>query len=102
MRNVLFFVAMMLVFCRAWAFDENRDTITKGKYTVVFVNKDPGFSAVTRQRLIDTYFDVYPKEAARLNARALRLVNFVIDPAYDGVAATDAGIVTFNPVWFQK
>jgi alpha-L-fucosidase len=102
MRNILLAVAAILFCCRAWAFDETRDTITKGKYTVVFINKDSGFSGVTRQRLIDTYFDVYPKEAARFNARTLRLVNFVIDPSYDGVAATDAGVVTFNPVWFQK
>ena len=102
MRNLLVAFAAMLVCCRVFAFDETRDTITKGKYTVVFINKDPGFSGVTKQRLIDTYFDVYPKEAARFNGRTLRLVNFVIDPAYDGVAATDAGVVTFNPVWFQK
>jgi alpha-L-fucosidase len=102
MRNILFFSAAMLAFGHAWAFEETRDTITKGKYTVVFINKDPGFSGVTRQRLIDTYFDVYPKEAARFNARTRQLVNFVIDPSYDGVAATDAGIVRFNPIWFQK
>ena len=80
----------------------SRDTITRGKYSVVFINKEPNFSAVTRQRLIDTYFEVYPKEASRFNPRTLKLVNFVIDPAYDGVAATDAGIVRFNPAWFVK
>lgn len=80
----------------------SRDTITKGKYTVVFINKAPGFSAVTRQRLIDTYFKVYPEEARRFNPHTLRLVNFIIDPAYDGVAATDAGVVRFNPAWFDR
>jgi len=78
------------------------ETITRGKYTVVFINKDSGFSAVTKQRLIDTYFKVYPLEADRFNSRTLRKVQFVIDPAYDGVAATDAGIVRFNPNWFVK
>src|ERR1700759_5645940 len=73
----------------------SRDTITRGKYTVIFINKAPGFSTVTRQRLIDAYFEVYPKEAARFNTRTLRHVNFINDPGYDGVAATDAGTVRY-------
>ncbi len=80
----------------------SRDTITKGKYTLIFINKSPGFSAVTRQRLIDAYFEVYPKEAQRFNPHTLRSVNFIIDPAYDGVAATDSGTVRYNPDWFVK
>jgi alpha-L-fucosidase len=102
MRNFILSAAVLLFCGRALAAFETRDTISRGGYTVVFINKDPGFSAVTRQRLIDTYFEVYPKEALRFNPRTLRLVNFVIDPSYDGVAATDAGVVRFNPVWFQK
>jgi alpha-L-fucosidase len=106
MRTTIIAAAALLFCSRVLAAPgtdfETRDTITKGKYTVVFINKDPGFSGVTRQRLIDTYFDVYPKEAARFNPGTLRLVNFVIDPSYDGVAATDAGIVRYNPVWLQK
>ena len=80
----------------------SRDTITKGKYTLIFINKSPGFSAVTRQRLIDAYFEVYPKEAQRFNPHTLRSVNFIIDPAYDGVAETDSGTVRYNPDWFVK
>jgi alpha-L-fucosidase len=102
MRNIILSAAVLLFCGRARAAVETRDTISRAGYTVVFINKDPGFSAVTRQRLIDTYFEVYPKEALRFNPRTLRLVNFVIDPSYDGVAATDAGVVRFNPVWFQK
>src|SRR6201996_2682845 len=81
---------------------ETVETITRGKYTVVFVNKDSGFSPVTKQRLIDTYFNVYPLEAQRFNPRVPHTVRFVIDANYHGVAATDAGVVTFNPAWFAK
>jgi len=80
----------------------SRDTITRGKYTVIFVNKAPGFSAFTRQRLIDAYFEVYPKEAKRFNPHTLRSVNFIIDPAFDGVAGTADGTVHYNPDWFVR
>jgi alpha-L-fucosidase len=80
----------------------SKDTISRGKYTLIFINKSPGFSQLTRQRLIDTYFEVYPKEAKRFNTHTLTSVNFIIDPSYDGVAATDAGTVRFNPDWFVK
>lgn len=103
MKNFILFAVGLTLSCRLAAQTEiSRDTITRGKYSVVFINKSPGFSARTRQRLIDTYFEVYPKEAKRFNPHTLLLVNFIIDPAYDGVAATDAGVVRFNPQWFVK
>ena len=103
MKNIALFVVGLALSGPVIAQREiSRDTITKGKYTVIFINKSPGFSAVTRQRLIDAYFEVYPKEAQRFNPHTLRSVNFIIDPAYDGVAETDSGTVRYNPDWFVK
>lgn len=78
------------------------DTIKKGKYTLVFVNKSPGFDQKVTQQLIDAFFTVYPKQAKQYNKNTLRQVKFVIDPAYTHVAAAGGGVVTFNPVWFAK
>lgn len=80
----------------------SRDTIRKGKYTLVFVDKSSGFSATTKQQMIDAFFTVYPKEASRFNKKTLRLVTFVIDPSYKGVAATGDGIATYSPEWMRK
>ncbi|MCG2613210.1 basic secretory family protein [Terrimonas sp. NA20] len=77
-------------------------TITKKKFTLVIINKDSSFSNETRQRMIDAFFEVYPKEVKRFNQEALQKVTFVIDPAYTGVAATSNGIVRYNPEWMKK
>ncbi|MGI4886549.1 MAG: basic secretory protein-like protein [Janthinobacterium lividum] len=78
-----------------------KDSVTKGGYTLVFISKDSAFSAVTKQRMMDTFFAVYPREARRFNPRTLKKITFVIDPAYDGVAATGNGVATYSPKWLR-
>jgi hypothetical protein len=77
------------------------DSVTRGPYTLVFVNKEPGFDIRTKQRLIETFFKVYPQQVKRFNPNSLKRVVFFIDPAYQGVAAAGGGIVRYNPTWFQ-
>ena len=80
----------------------SRDTFIRKEYTLIFINKQPGFDSVVKQKLVETFFTVYPKEAALYNTNTLKKVVFIIDPAYDGVAATAGSIVRFNPGWFKK
>jgi len=71
-------------------------TIKKGKYTLVFECKAPLFSQEINQKLIDTYFKVYPELVKQYNKKATRIVTFVIDPDYDGVAGTSNDRVVFS------
>jgi len=80
----------------------SKDSITKKGYTIVFINKDSAFSTVTRQRMIDTYFKVYPKEAKRFNKDTRKMVTFIIDPDYKGVAAASNGIIRVSPKWMTE
>jgi len=78
------------------------DTIKKGKLTLTFINQSPTLSLVTKQRLVDAFFKVYPQEMKEYNKESLREVTFIIDTSYKGVAATGHGVVHFNPEWFVK
>lgn len=78
------------------------DTVTKGKYTLVFVDKSPDFNQDLKKRLIDVFFEVYPKEAKLYNKKTSEKVVFCVDPEYTGVAAAGGGLVRFNPEWFRK
>lgn len=80
----------------------SKDSLTKGKYTLIFINKDSALDATVKQRLIDAFFTVYPKEASLYNNKTAKKVIFIIDPAYDGVAATGGHLVRYNPEWFHK
>ncbi|WP_293882534.1 basic secretory protein-like protein [Sphingobacterium sp. UBA1498] len=78
------------------------DSISKGGYTLIWINKDKDFSPSLKDRLISAYFENYPKLAKKYNNKTLKKVSFVIDPDYKGVAATAGGIVRYSPGWFAK
>lgn len=71
-------------------------TIKKGRYSLVFECKAPTFDQKISQKLIDTYFKVYPKLVKKFNKKSTKIVTFVIDPNYNGVAATSNGRVIFS------
>ncbi|WP_293925240.1 basic secretory protein-like protein [Sphingobacterium sp. UBA6320] len=78
------------------------DSITKGGYTLIWINKDQDFSPALKEKLIHTFFVNYPKLANTYNKKTMKKVSFVIDPDYKGVAATAGGIVRYSPSWFAK
>ena len=80
----------------------SQDSTTKKGYTLVFISKDSAFSDVTKQKMTDAFFTVYPKEAKRFNKKVMKRVIFLVDPAYKGVAATSGGIVRYSPKWMAE
>jgi hypothetical protein len=77
------------------------DSITRGPYTLIFITRDSAFSGVTKNKMIEAFFNVYPKEAARFNPATLNKVTFIIDPGYKGVAATGRGVARYSPKWLN-
>lgn len=78
------------------------DSITRNGYTLVWINKDKDFNPTLKKRLIETHFKNYPLLAEAYNKNTRKDVTFVIDPDYNGVAATAGGIVRYSPAWFAK
>lgn len=76
---------------------------TKNGLTLTLNNKSVTFDTVVlRQRLVTTFFEVYPKLLQTFNPAATKHVVFNVDSAYDGVAYASRGQITFNPGWFVK
>lgn len=80
----------------------SKDSITREGFTLIFINKDTFFDPATKQRMIDAFFVVYPKEVNRFNKSSLKRVTFIIDPAYNGVAATGNGVARYSPKWMKS
>lgn len=80
----------------------SKDSITRGEYTLIFVNKSAGFPDALKNRMIETFFTVYPAEAKLYNPNTAKKVTFIIDPEYKGVAATAGSYVHYSPAWFDK
>jgi hypothetical protein len=81
---------------------QDKEVIKKKGFTLTFINDDPAFPAALKTRMIETFFNVYPKLEKEYNEKTSKEVTFVIDTAYKGVAATGGDRVSYSPVWFQK
>ena len=105
--GLLFFVTTMCAAQNNWDStfskdDVTRYTISKGGFTLSFINKDSTLDKQVQEALINTFFTVYPKEVETYNPESLQKVTIIIDPEYKGVAATAGGIVRINPEWIHK
>jgi predicted alpha-1,2-mannosidase len=83
-------------------FSKQIETIKKGNLSLIFIDTDTSFSDAYKQKFIDLYFMQYPKLSAKYNNQVPKEIIFVIDKKYKGVAATERGVIRFNPEWFQK
>ncbi|TYQ16432.1 UNVERIFIED_CONTAM: basic secretory peptidase family protein [Acetivibrio alkalicellulosi] len=79
------------------------DTYTIGEYTLNWSNNDPTFDANVKQKMIDTFFIVYPQLVSRFNSNAPRIVNFVIDKDMNEYPAYALGdTVVYSSNWFKN
>lgn len=76
-------------------------TYRKGAYSLTFRNNDPRFDTAIREKLVATYFAVYPAEAKRFNQKTVKHVIFQVDTAYHGVAATGGGKTVFSAAYYR-
>ena len=71
-------------------------------YKLTFINYDATFDTLEQQRLVKTFYTVYPELVKTYNKHSLKEVTMVIDTAYTGVAATANGRVTISNKWLHK
>jgi hypothetical protein len=81
---------------------QEKETVTKDGLTLNFSSNDVSFDPVLKKRMIETFFKVYPLLKEEYNDTAATTVNFEIDTAYKGVAATGGGRIVYNPAYFRK
>jgi len=78
------------------------EVIKKNGYTLTFESNDAKLDPALKKKLIETFFIVYPKLANAYNPKTAREVKFLVDTAYDGVAATANDQVTFSAAYMAK
>lgn len=90
-------------FIAAVSVKAEKTTVYKKKgYKLTFINYDATFEATEQERLVSTFFTVYPELAKEYNQNTLKEVTMVIDTTYKGVAETANGKVTINYIWLHK
>jgi hypothetical protein len=71
-------------------------TQKKKGYQLTFISKDPGLNAEVKQKLIDTYFEIYPTLVKTFNKKSTHDVLFVVDTAYKAVAEASGKRILFS------
>jgi hypothetical protein len=101
LRMRYFLFALLLgLFMTASA--QQTQVFSKNGYKLTFTNYDATLDTAEQQRLIHTFFTVYPELAKAYNKKTLKEVKMVIDTTYQGVAETDNGKVTISSAWLHK
>ncbi|WP_316843020.1 basic secretory protein-like protein [Pedobacter gandavensis] len=78
------------------------ETITQGKYTLTYVDRNTGVLPSVKAGLIDAFKKNYSKSVDTYNPNALTSIVFIMDPDYKGVAATfGGGVVRYDPAYFK-
>ncbi|WP_342646875.1 basic secretory protein-like protein [Mucilaginibacter sp. CSA2-8R] len=95
MKKVHCIILLLLAVCYAGKAQTSQVFKKKG-YTLTVINQDAAFNDKLREDLINTFWIVYPKLAKEYNPQTSRNVTFIIDTAYNGVAATTDDKVTFS------
>lgn len=99
-KYLLTFAIISLIY--SYSIAQSSAIYKKKGYTLNFTSNDPKFDTALKMRMVETFFKVYPKLAETYNKNTAKEVNFSIDTAYKGVAATSKGKIVFNPDWFKK
>ena len=107
MKNMLFYISLLCLSlsCKekpqpAPVFDYSGSTFKCDGYTLSFTSNADTFSQDLKVKFVDLFFETYPKLVNEYNSSAPKVVSFMIDTAYHGVAATWNNAVHYDPTWF--
>jgi hypothetical protein len=100
MKNFFFLLFTCLITISVCA--QQPRVFNKRGYQLTFINQDATLDTALQQRLVNTFYTVYPELAKIYNKKTAKKVTFVIDTAYKGVAETNDGKVTISSEWLHK
>lgn len=78
------------------------DTTERDGLTLIFINKYKRFPHGIQEKMVEVFFKVYPEEKKLYNIKAPNQVTFLVDPNFNGLAATADSLTRFNPHWFEQ
>jgi hypothetical protein len=100
-RKIILCFLLIMSSATSYLFSQHTETIRKRGYILTVINHDKTFDPKVRDRMIKTFFDVYPVLMKAYNAKAAKEITFEIDTAYNGVAEASGTHVRYNPKWFH-
>lgn len=81
---------------------QKKTTYKKKGYKLIFSSNDATPDSAVQQRMINTFFETYPKLAKEYNKETEKVVYMMMDTTYKGVAATGNAHVRVSPKWMHQ
>jgi hypothetical protein len=98
--NSLHWVLLLLApLCTA---AQQEEVYSRKGYSLRFVSNDALLDPVVKNRMVETFFDLYPELTRQYNKYAAREVIFVVDTAYKAVAEACGGRVLYSADWIRR
>ncbi|WP_235904483.1 basic secretory family protein [Arcticibacter tournemirensis] len=94
-------VLLLHAFSGSIAFGQQSETFKQKGFSLTFISQDKSLDPALKSRMVETFYEVYPKLVKEFNKKALKEVVFIVDTSYEGVAATSDGKVTFSSNWLK-
>src|SRR5882672_6889777 len=102
MKKVFLLSALLILVFATNSQAQSPEVFKKKGYKLTFENQDPTFSKELKYKLVQTFYEVYPKLAKEYNKKTSKNVTFVIDTTYNGVAATSDDRVVFSAKYMKS
>lgn len=74
----------------------------RGGYTLDFQDAAGTTDQAFADRMVETFFAVYPRLVADFNPEAPRRVTFIMDPTLDGIAGVGGDVAVFGSTYFAE
>jgi len=97
-KHLLLLTAVLI---SAGAMAQGSKTFTRKGYTLNYTNTDATLDTALQTRMVNTFFEVYPKLAAEYNPNTEKVVYMSLDTTYKGVAATGNAHIRISPKWMH-
>ena len=102
MKKHSIFIILLLAIIFNNSVSKAQDIVSKKGYTLTFESNFAALDPKLKQRLIKTFFTVYPELAKEYNPNTAKKVTFFVDTAYKGVAETANDKVVISSMWMIK
>lgn len=92
----VFFI--VVAFAYKW---NGQEAYSQKGYKLTVTNKASNLDGYVKDKLVETFFTVYPVLVRSYNENTVKEVEFIIDPDYKGVAEAGGGRVRISSHWLR-
>ncbi|RZK88174.1 MAG: secretory protein [Pedobacter sp.] len=102
MKKSILILSFIVFLLNSKTFAQGDQRIKRGEYTLEFLDNSTSITEELAQKLVNTFFEVYPKMVKAFNPDATKTVILSIDTNYKKVAISGKGKILIGANWLSQ